>query len=141
MIKVWEQEVCSSCDLRFEPYGYSFKTQPGDLVAGLAGLIFFKKTKLNKIQLICGRVLTGFFRVNPPSHTRVFPSFVFSTWPNSNPGTPGSRVDLSSRVSKLCPWLLIWWSLKAYMVVNFRTREISWGTHKLARTPTLIKKD
>jgi hypothetical protein len=26
------------------------------------------------------------------------------------------------------------------MVVNFRAREISRGTHKLARTPTLIKK-
>jgi hypothetical protein len=26
------------------------------------------------------------------------------------------------------------------MVVNFRTRGISRGTHKLARTPTLIKK-
>jgi hypothetical protein len=34
-------------------------------------------------------------------------------------------------------WLLIWWSLEAYMVVNFRAREISQGTHKLARTPTL----
>jgi hypothetical protein len=26
------------------------------------------------------------------------------------------------------------------MVINFRIREISWGAHKLARTPTLIKK-
>jgi hypothetical protein len=26
------------------------------------------------------------------------------------------------------------------MVVNFRAREISWGIHKLIRTPTLIKK-
>jgi len=37
-------------------------------------------------------------------------------------------------------WLLIWWPLEAYMVVNFRAREISRGTRKLARTPTLIKK-
>ena len=26
------------------------------------------------------------------------------------------------------------------MIVNFRIREISWDTRKLARTPTLIKK-
>ena len=29
---------------------------------------------------------------------------------------------------------------KVYMVVNFRTREISRGTRKLTQTPTLIKK-
>jgi len=37
-------------------------------------------------------------------------------------------------------WLLIWWPLEAYMVVNFRTREISRDACKLARTPTLNKK-
>jgi hypothetical protein len=37
-------------------------------------------------------------------------------------------------------WLLIWWPLKAYMVVNFRARRISRGVRKLARTPALIKK-
>jgi hypothetical protein len=37
-------------------------------------------------------------------------------------------------------WLLVWWSLEAYMVVNFRTHEISQGMRKLARTPMLIKK-
>jgi hypothetical protein len=34
-------------------------------------------------------------------------------------------------------WLLIWWPLEAYMVVNFRAREISRGARKLVRTPTL----
>jgi hypothetical protein len=34
-------------------------------------------------------------------------------------------------------WLLIWWSLEAYMVVNFRVRGISRGARKLVRTPTL----
>jgi hypothetical protein len=34
--------------------------------------------------------------------------------------------------------LLIWWLLKVYMVVNFRAREISWGTRKLARISILI---
>jgi hypothetical protein len=34
-------------------------------------------------------------------------------------------------------WLLIWWPLETYMVVNFRIREISRGAHKLARTLTL----
>ena len=37
-------------------------------------------------------------------------------------------------------WLLIWWSLEIYMVINLRAHEISWGTHKLTRTLTLIKK-
>ena len=37
-------------------------------------------------------------------------------------------------------WLLIWWPLEAYMIVNFRAREISRGARKLARTPTLKKK-
>jgi len=27
-------------------------------------------------------------------------------------------------------WLLIWWPLETYMVVNFRVRKISWGAHK-----------
>ena len=36
--------------------------------------------------------------------------------------------------------LFIWWLLEVYMVVNFRTRGISRGARKLARTPTLIKK-
>jgi len=35
-------------------------------------------------------------------------------------------------------WLLIWWPLEAYMVINFRIREISRGARKLVRTPTLI---
>jgi hypothetical protein len=34
-------------------------------------------------------------------------------------------------------WLLICWLLEAYMVINFRTRGISRGARKLARTPTL----
>ena len=34
-------------------------------------------------------------------------------------------------------WLLIWWPLEAYMVVNFRARGISRGARKLTRTPTL----
>jgi hypothetical protein len=34
-------------------------------------------------------------------------------------------------------WLLKWWPLEAYMVINFRTRGISRNTYKLTRTPTL----
>jgi hypothetical protein len=34
-------------------------------------------------------------------------------------------------------WLLIWWSLEAYMVVNFRARGISRNARKLTRTSTL----
>jgi hypothetical protein len=35
------------------------------------------------------------------------------------------------------PWLLIWWPLEIYMVVNFRACGISRGTRKLTWTPTL----
>jgi len=39
-------------------------------------------------------------------------------------------------------WLLIWWLLEAYMIVNFRTRGISRGTRKLIWTPILnLKKN
>jgi hypothetical protein len=47
-------------------------------------------------------------------------------------------LPLWSQVRAL--WLLIWWPLEAYMVVNFRAHGISRGARKLARTPTLKKK-
>jgi hypothetical protein len=47
-------------------------------------------------------------------------------------------LPLWSQVRAL--WLLIWWSLEVYMVVNFRACEISQGARKLVRTPTLKKK-
>jgi hypothetical protein len=37
-------------------------------------------------------------------------------------------------------WLLIWWPLETYMIVNFRIHWISWNAHKLARKPTLSLK-
>jgi len=37
-------------------------------------------------------------------------------------------------------WLLIWWSLEVYMVVNFRARVINRDTRKLTRTFMLKKK-
>jgi hypothetical protein len=37
-------------------------------------------------------------------------------------------------------WLLIWWSLEVYIVINFRANEISRDVCKLSRTSTLIKK-
>ena len=36
--------------------------------------------------------------------------------------------------------IIIWWSLEAFMVVNFRARGINRSARKLARTSTLIKK-
>ena len=48
---------------------------------------------------------------------------------------PNKMLPLWSQVQAL--WLLIWWSLEAYMVVHFRARGISRGARKLARTPTL----
>jgi hypothetical protein len=50
-----------------------------------------------------------------------------------------SDKSLESR-DLLFMWLLIWWSLEVYMIVNFRTREIIQDTHKLTQTPTLINK-
>jgi len=39
-------------------------------------------------------------------------------------------------------WLIIWWSLKNYMVINFRACGISRGIRKLTRIPTsIIKKN
>jgi hypothetical protein len=52
-----------------------------------------------------------------------------------------TRIDFLTEILFLCQsralWLLIWWPLKAYMIVNFRAREISRGTRKLTWTPTL----
>jgi hypothetical protein len=48
---------------------------------------------------------------------------------------PRGLLPLWSQVRTL--WLLIWWPLEAYMVVNFKARGISRGARKLARTPTL----
>jgi hypothetical protein len=36
-------------------------------------------------------------------------------------------------------WLLIRWSLEAYIIINFRAREINRGTCKLNRIFNLIK--
>jgi hypothetical protein len=59
-----------------------------------------------------------------------------SRWWSSNKSLePRGLLPLWSQVRVL--WLLIWWPLEAYMVVNFRTRGISRGARKLARTPTL----
>jgi len=45
-------------------------------------------------------------------------------------------LSLWSQVEAL--WLIIWWSLETYMVVNFRARAISRGTRKLAWILILI---
>jgi hypothetical protein len=57
-------------------------------------------------------------------------------WWSSGKGLgPRGLFPLWSQVQAL--WLLIWWPLEVYMVVNFRARRISWGACKLARTSTL----
>jgi len=50
---------------------------------------------------------------------------------------PRGLLSLWSQVRVL--WLLIWWPLEVYMVVNFRARGISRGARKLTRTLTLKK--
>jgi hypothetical protein len=59
----------------------------------------------------------------------------FRWWPSGKSLEPRGLLPLWSQVRAL--WLLIWWSLEAYMVINFRARRISWGARKLARTFTL----
>jgi hypothetical protein len=84
--------------------GFRFLTgSPGfGRVTGSAGSIFFlkklkrrrfsKKTKKNKSQWVCNRVLAGSYRVS-----RVTPGFSFpvfsSTRPGSSPGSAGFWVD------------------------------------------------
>jgi len=50
----------------------------------------------------------------------------------------GPRGLLSLWFQVRVMWLLIWWPLKAYMVINFRTRRISWVTCKLTQTSIYI---
>jgi hypothetical protein len=59
-----------------------------------------------------------------------------SRWcPSGKSLGPRGLLPLWSQVQAL--WLLIWWPLEAYMVVNLRARGISRGTRKLVRTPML----
>ena len=67
------------------------------------------------------------------------------TWPSIethaaliNKKGDGNLLPLWSQVRAM--WLLIWWPLEAYMVVNFRAHGISRGAHKLVRTSTLNSK-
>jgi len=56
-------------------------------------------------------------------------------WSSGKSLGPRGLLPLWSQVRVL--WLLIWWPLETYMVVNFRARGISWGARKLTRTPML----
>jgi hypothetical protein len=56
-------------------------------------------------------------------------------WSSDSDTTSTIKKILTTQVRAL--WLLIWWPLEVYMVVNFRARGISRGARKLARTPTL----
>jgi uncharacterized membrane protein len=61
-----------------------------------------------------------------------------SRWSNNRSLGLRGLLSLWSHVRAL--WLLVRWSLEAYIVVNFRAREISRGARKLARIVMLIKK-
>jgi hypothetical protein len=56
-------------------------------------------------------------------------------WPSGKSLGPKGLLPLWSQVRAL--WLLIWWPLETYMVINFRACGISWGARKLAWTLTL----
>jgi len=71
-------------------------------------------------------------------HLKIVGHKPFRWWPSSKNLRSRGLLPLWSQVRAL--WLLIWWPLEAYMVVNFRARGISRGACKLTRTPTLNKK-
>ena len=60
---------------------------------------------------------------------------IIRCWSSGKNLGPRGLLPLWSQVQAL--WLLIWWPLEAYMIVNFRARGISRGARKLARIPTL----
>jgi hypothetical protein len=73
---------------------------------------------------------------NPPLSTCKNQKSKPSKWCSSDKSLgPRGLLPLWSQVRAM--WLLIWWPLEVYMVVNFRARGISRGTRKLTRTPTL----
>jgi len=60
----------------------------------------------------------------------------FSRWSSDKSLGLKSLLLLWSQIQAL--WLLIWWLLETYIVVNFRACEISRDTRKLIQTLTLI---
>jgi hypothetical protein len=68
-------------------------------------------------------------------NTKSTTSYLYSWWFSGKCLRLRCLFSLWSQVQVL--WLLIWWPLEAYMVVNFRARGISQGARKLVRTPTL----
>jgi len=87
---------------------------------GFCVFFFFKKSNLRgdiRKATISGTVLIK--KVYKPSRW----------WPSDkNLGSRGLLL-LWSQVRAM--WLLIWWPLEVYMIVNFRARGISRGTRKL----------
>jgi hypothetical protein len=60
----------------------------------------------------------------------------FSRWSSDKSLGLKGLLPMWSQIRTL--WLLIWWLLETYIVVNFRACEISRDTRKLIRTLTLI---
>jgi len=118
-------------------------------------ILFFKK-KTNVCVLInikvsdqcwCCRDFWGLKRTSPSLFSRCDwkkcevlspPRKSSRRWYNSKSLELEGLFSLWFQVRAL--WLLIWWPLEAYMVVNFRTRGISRDMRKLTRTPTLTEK-
>jgi len=103
-------------------------------------LFFFKKKNvLNffiNISILNNKILPTFYLSRKPK--KVKKKKPSRWWLSDKSLGPRGLLSLWSQVRAM--WLLIWWSLEAYMVVNFRTRRISRGVHKLARTPISNKK-
>jgi hypothetical protein len=85
---------------------------------------YFFTVKINVNQVF-------FFSCSKNSLTQLF-----SKWHKGKSLISRSLFFLWSQVRTL--WLLIWWSLEVYMVINFRARKISLDTYKLTQTLTSI---
>jgi hypothetical protein len=97
-----------------------------------------RRTATQKLFLIKLHFMIGYYMATGwPRGAELKISFTkLSRWWSSGKNLgPRYLLSLWSQVRAL--WLLIWWSLEAYMVVNFRARGISRDTYKLVRTSTL----
>jgi len=85
----------------------------------------------------CSKLKKAFTDSNQVWYSPVWSKWLFNHLVGGRGKSLGPRdlFPLWSQVRTL--WLLIWWPLEAYMVVNFRVRGISRGARKLVRTPTL----
>ena len=111
----------------------------GKVVVSLVSCPFLQETvrlEATRDCCCCGWCSTV---VETLGYDRGWPELCFRglLWLKFHDTTEG-LLPLWSQVRTL--WLLIWWPLKAYMVVNFRVCGINRDVRKITQTPTLIRK-